>query len=262
MPSYYAHYRFGTAVLATLPADTRRSIQRFRRLYDVGLHGPDLFYYYNPFSKNGTGILGIKYHEQTGKSFFTRVCRTIRMERSEAASAYLYGVLCHYVLDSVMHPCILQAASETGVSHARLESEFDRYLLELDDKLPADGQRLAGHLKLTEGECDTVARFYPPATSKAVKGALDSTVWAVKLIAMPEGPGRKLLEAGLKLAGKPLEDMLLRSKPDPRCARLNEPMMEHYLLAMQQFPEYLRQLQAHMTYSAALEEEYTPPFCG
>lgn len=260
MPSYYAHYRFGTAVLATLPADTRRSIQRFRRLYDVGLHGPDLFYYYNPLSKKGTGTLGIKYHEQSGKSFFTRVCRTIRMERSEAASAYLYGVLCHYVLDSVLHLYIPGAAEKAGVTHAQLETEFDRYLLELDGKLPPNGQKLTAHLKLTDGECDTVARFYPPATAKTVKSALSSTIAVTKLSTLPEGPARKALEMGLGVVAKELKGMLMSSKADPRCTHLNSEMMDRYDQALQLLPIYLQQLQAHMTYSAPLEEEYSGTF--
>lgn len=41
MPASYAHYRFGKQVLPALPAEIRQNIQRFRRLYDMGLQGPD-----------------------------------------------------------------------------------------------------------------------------------------------------------------------------------------------------------------------------
>ena len=101
MPSTYAHYRFGLAMLEKFPGDSRRTIQRFRRLFEVGLHGQDIFYYQLPGLNKSTSFLGIKFHEQTGQEFFQRVCRGIRMEKSEAAQAYLYGVLCHYCLDSV-----------------------------------------------------------------------------------------------------------------------------------------------------------------
>ena len=47
MPAHYAHYRFGCQLLPTLPANVRRPIQRFRRLFDMGLQGPDLFFYHN-----------------------------------------------------------------------------------------------------------------------------------------------------------------------------------------------------------------------
>lgn len=260
MPSNYAHYRFAAAVLTTLPADIHRSIQRFRRLYDVGLHGPDLFFYHRLGASRGTGSLGIKFHEQTGKTFFTRVCRSIRMERSEAAAACLYGVLCHYVLDSVMHPFIVENAKELGVTHMEIETEFDRYLLERDGKLPPDGAKLSKHLKLTDGECETVAKFYPPATAKTVKNALRSTVFFMKLLSTPEGAPRKVLETGIHIAGKELEGMLMTSRPNPKCSQLNEQLMALYRNALERFPDYLRQLQAHMTYSAPLGEEFSVPF--
>lgn len=260
MPSHYTHYRFGAAVLTTLPADIRRSIQRFRRLYDVGLHGPDLFFYHRLGTNRGTGSLGLKFHEQTGKTFFPRICRSIRLDPSEAASACLYGVLCHYVLDSTLHPFIVEQAKALGVTHVEIETEFDRFLMERDDKLPPDSTRLTNHLKLTDGECETVAKFYPPATGKTVKSALRATVVSIKLLYAPEGVPRKLVETGLHVAGKELGGMLMTPGPNPKCAHLNEQILALYQQAMDSFPEYLRQLQANMTYSAPLEEEFSAPF--
>lgn len=259
MPSHYAHFRFGTAALEHLPPDTLRSVQRFRRLYDVGLCGPDLFYHTNSNARGGI-TLGGHYHQLDGRTFFTRVCRTIRMERNEAAAAYLYGALCHYVLDSCLHPYLLELTADTGVSHGRLEAEFDRYLLELDGKLPPDGQKLTAHLKLTEGECDTVSKFYPPATAKTVKRALTATARFTRLAVTPEGPGRLLLEKGLDLLGKDLRSLLISVQPDPRCSHLCPEIQAQCEAALEAFPQYLEQLQAHMTYNAPLEECFSRPF--
>ena len=77
MPAAYAHYRFGAAMLNAMPGDISRSVKRYRRLYDVGLHGPDLFFFYNPLISTKAGKLGGKFHSQTGQEFFTRVCRSI-----------------------------------------------------------------------------------------------------------------------------------------------------------------------------------------
>ena len=115
MPSTYAHYRFGVALLPTLPGDVRRTIQRFRRLFDVGLHGPDIFYFQNSVIKSGGFSLGVKYHEMTGKSLFPRLCRLVRLEKSEAAQAYLYGLLCHYCLDARLHPIITLVSMFIGL---------------------------------------------------------------------------------------------------------------------------------------------------
>ena len=259
MPGIYAHYRFGAAVLATLPADIRRSIQRFRRLYDVGLHGPDLFYNFYPVGSDRS-LLGIKYHEQSGKTFFGSACRSIRMGRNEAATAYLYGALCHYVLDSSLHPFISLTADECGVSTLELETELDRYLLELDHKLPANGQMLTQHLKLTEGECETVASFYPPANAKTVQKALNSTVSLTRLLMNPVGVRGAVAKATVSLLGKPAKGMLMTAKPNPGCSHLDGALLELYNEAMNRFPDYLNQIQAHLTYNAPLDETFDRTF--
>ena len=47
MPSTYAHRRFGANVLGHLPAELQAKLEMHRELYDIGLHGPDLLFYYH-----------------------------------------------------------------------------------------------------------------------------------------------------------------------------------------------------------------------
>ena len=256
MPSTYAHYRFGTALLPNMPADVRRTIQRFRQLYEVGLHGPDIFFYNSPLLKTKARFLGAKYHEQTGESFFERVCRNLRLEPSEAATAYLYGVLTHYCLDAVCHPYVCKTAEKGEVTHAQLETEFERYLLEQDGKTPACSQDLSQHIRLTPGECETVARFYPPASAADVKESVKGMAFFVKLFATPAGMRRNVLAKGVNAAGKAYADMLMAEKPLPLCAPHIPELTERYEKAMQRFPEMLSQLQAHMTYAAPFGDEF------
>ncbi len=260
MPSVYAHYRFGTALLGTVPADTRRTIGRFRRLYDVGLHGPDIFYYRSPILKNGDGFLGIKYHEQTGRAFFQRVCRAVRLERSEAALSYLYGVLSHYALDSVCHPFIAEQVANGEVSHAQIETEFDRFLMTLDGKKDPHTQDLTPHLQLTPGECETVAKFYPPATAALIRDSLRGMTRILRLLAVPEGPRRTVLEKGVGLFAKEYSGMIMTLDPDPQCAALDEPLLALYGKALKQFPAMLSQLHSHLTYSAPFGEVFETIF--
>lgn len=260
MPSGYAHYRFGTQLLPTLPGDIRRTIQRFRGLFDMGLFGPDFFYYSSPLLKSNAGFLGIKFHEQTGKEFFNRVCRMLRLERPEAGIAYLYGVLCHYCLDSVCHPFVIEQAALGEATHVEIETEFDRFLLETDGKIPPCAQNICPNVKLTPGECDAIARFYPPATGRYVRDGINGMAMFYRLFTAPEGPKRKMLEAGMALAGKEFKGMLMTVKPNPRCQALDAPLMALYRQAEEMFPEMLRQLQAHMTYGAPFEEEFAAPF--
>ena len=260
MPATYAHYRMGVALLPTLPADVRRTIQRFRRLFDVGLHGPDIFFYHNPVMRTPIGALGAKFHAQTGREFFQRVCRIARLDNSEAAQAYIYGVLCHYVLDSLCHPFILEQAERSPVNHSQIEAEFDRFLLEQDGKIPPESQDLTPHLQLTYGECETLAKFYPGVTTRNVQDSLRNMTAILKLFTAPEGARRTVLSKGLTVLGPNIKGMLLPTAPNPDCAPLDRPLLELYDQAVEAFPLYLNQLRAHMTYNGLFEEEFTKNF--
>ena len=68
MPSTYAHRRFGADVLQQLPAALQDQIGKNRALFDVGLHGPDLLFYYHAAKSNPVSALGNAMHEQPGRA--------------------------------------------------------------------------------------------------------------------------------------------------------------------------------------------------
>ena len=74
MPSTYAHRRFGADVLVQLPRELREKITPYRPLYDMGLHGPDLMFYYWALQSNPVNRLGNAMHEQPGRAA-TRMLR-------------------------------------------------------------------------------------------------------------------------------------------------------------------------------------------
>ena len=60
MPATYAHYIFGKKVYRALPGELREMIKENKAAYLLGLHGPDLLFYYKPYSKNRINQLGVK----------------------------------------------------------------------------------------------------------------------------------------------------------------------------------------------------------
>lgn len=260
MPATYAHYRFGSQMLGNMPADMCRTAKRYRRLYDVGLHGPDLFFFYHPGIPSKVRVLGHKFHIQTGREFFSRVCRVLRLEPSEAGQAYLYGVLCHYTLDSACHPFVAEVSSQGVVSHARLETEFDAFLLRQDGKRTPAQWDLSKHISLTPPECELVARFYPGADGRQIASGVRSMASIRKLLAVSEKDPRKLISKAMGAASQEFADMVAGPEPDERCAALLEPLRERYQRAAERFPEMLMQLGAHLTYNAPLGEEFAPIF--
>lgn len=260
MPANYAHYRFGVEMLGQMPGDIRRTVNRFRRLYDVGLHGADLFFYYNPMVSTKLGKLGEKLHKQSGADFFSRVCRGLRMTPSEAGEAYLYGLLTHYCLDSLCHPYVLQAHQQGIASHVEIEAEFDRFLLEKDGKVPPCAQDLSPHMRLTSGECETVAKFYSGVNPAQIRTALRNMAMVTKTLAMPDGKTRDLVKKGIGLFSREYVGIMIPVEEDTRCTQCDQDLLALYETAKERFPELVLQLSAHMTYNAPLGEEFAPEF--
>lgn len=255
MPASYAHYRFGKLVLQKLPADIRQCIQRFRRLYDVGLHGPDLFFYYNPLMQTAVGGLGKAFHAQTGQEFFTRACA---QAGTEASRAYLYGLLAHYCLDSACHPYVHKKEDSGEARHVELESEFERFLLEKDGMLLPDGQALSRHMKLTRGECVTAAAFFPPATAANLHLCIGNMARITRFLT---GKKRKRVEKLLAMTKNiAIMDQLMPEAADERFAVMDKGLLTYYDRALERYPQLVAQLTAHMRTGEPLGEDFAATF--
>lgn len=254
MPANYAHHRFGRQVLTQLPADVRQCIQRFRRMYDMGLHGPDIFFYFNPFLKTAVGDLGGKFHAQTGQEFFPAACKAAS---SEAARAYLYGLLAHYCLDSCCHPFVNRLHSIGEAKHVVLESEFDRYLLILDKEPNPERYDIGRKLKLTRGECMTVAEFYPGATGGNVSQSVKFMAFSTRFLSGGDKAKRKALLDRIKSG---ISDNMIPAEENEELALYVRELQELYDGAVEAYPRMLRQLLAHMESGEPLGEDFAKDF--
>ena len=52
MPSTYAHYRMGQQVRSMLDGNEKKIVEKYPQLYLIGLHGPDILFYYKPLKSN------------------------------------------------------------------------------------------------------------------------------------------------------------------------------------------------------------------
>ena len=69
MPTTYTHDYFGKKVYQKLPEEMKRVIRENGELYRIGLHGPDILFYYM-VSKNPVTQFGINMHREKGRAFF------------------------------------------------------------------------------------------------------------------------------------------------------------------------------------------------
>lgn len=254
MPATYAHYRFGKLLLPKLPADVRQCIQRFRRMYDTGLQGPDLFFYHNPLGRSAVGDLGNQFHSQSGREFFTRACACAD---SEAALAYLYGLLGHYCLDSTCHPFVNRMVDIGEAAHVALESEFDRCLMEKDGITEPHTYDRSKHVRLTRGECMTAAGFFPPASGGDISRCVRFMGMSLRFL----GNGNRERTEKLIRRFKPahLEQLIPVQQVEEYSFQIGE-LTELYAQALEKYPLLLEQLMQHRKDGTPLGEAFAPDF--
>ena len=234
MPSTYAHYRFGNEVLQQLPEKQQKIIQSNISIYNVGLHGPDLLFYYHPLTSDPINRIGYHTHELPAISFF-KPAGNVLLENNFVPSyaAYVYGYLCHFALDRECHDYIAEKISASGAGHAHIEVSFDRSLLEADGFDPVK-KRLTEHINAAQEMSKVISNFYPGVTPKNIHHAIRSMVFYSGLLRAPNKIKRGIICAILKLSGnyREMRGMLMDYEPDPVCADSDKILMQRYKSAI------------------------------
>ena len=257
MPANYALHRFGTQALQRLPSQIQRPAQRFRRLYNGGLHGQNFFFYANPFRTTPVSELYHSYHAMTGAEFFAKCSAYLKEHPSEGATACLYGLLAHYCLMSHLAPVMEKAMAEGKASRTELEVELDRYLLGLDGKTPPHQQDLSQHLKMTQGECVTLSEFFSPATPANVYRAMKNMMgWCRRMAA----PKQRLTSLLLGLTQGEFRQQRMPDHANHKCLHWDMPMLECYEEALDKYEDMAQQLAVFCRNGTPLGEEFQKPF--
>lgn len=69
MPSTYAHYKFGQEIRHKLTRKEKQIIDEFPDYFNIGLHGPDILFYYKPLRSNSVNQIGYSTHDKSGLIF-------------------------------------------------------------------------------------------------------------------------------------------------------------------------------------------------
>ena len=143
MPGFTTHYIFGMKAYNDMPfTPLKHTIAKYRWLYQLGLQGPDMFFYNIPILRHRDyRNVGSYMHEHKVNAFFECCLRRIGTIRSrqqqEEAISYLAGFMNHYIADSICHPYVYgrigypvdAPTSMHHGMHAHLENELDAILL-------------------------------------------------------------------------------------------------------------------------------------
>lgn len=143
MPGFTTHYILGMKAYNDMPSNQLKFIiAKYRWLYQLGLQGPDMFFYNIPILRHRDyRNVGSYMHENNVSDFFlcylNELSKIESKQQREQGIAYLCGYLCHYIGDSICHPYVYgrilydikNSSNHYHGLHANLENDIDALLL-------------------------------------------------------------------------------------------------------------------------------------
>ncbi|MDD3660673.1 MAG: zinc dependent phospholipase C family protein [Lachnospiraceae bacterium] len=263
MPTTYAHYRFGKDVLSQLPSSLQKEIEQNLPLYQIGLHGPDILFYYKALSKNEVSSYGGFLHDHSAYEFLAPQ-KQVLSDLSQSASLfpYLYGFITHFILDTYCHPYVRETENITGLSHSEIEADFDRLLL-CKDGLDPVSSKLTGHLAVTSEIAESISHFYPDRiTADHIVTALHSMIKLLDFLVAPQKTKRFLINQVLKLSGnyEGMHGLIINYEPNPvlvpHCDKLYSLYQSSIPVCVQSILAYQDYLQNETALSAVFNRTF------
>lgn len=110
MPATYTHHTFTNDVYKVINPEIKNKLEISKDYFNLFGKSFDILFFSN-FK------LGIQGHNYFVNAYFKNIIKYIKdnhLENNSNVLAYLYGSICHYVLDSTIHPYVYY---KTGVYH-------------------------------------------------------------------------------------------------------------------------------------------------
>lgn len=159
MPTTYAHWRFGQDCIQTLPEELQNIISKHIDYFNIGVHGPDIFFY--DLKHDEVSEFGNKMHDIAANGFFASTSEVYKAhEEKEEMLSYILGFISHFVLDSMVHGYVERKKEVSGVSHNRIEAEWDGHVIVSDNRMVNLVDR-AESLKPNKKIAKIISYFFP-----------------------------------------------------------------------------------------------------
>ena len=243
MPTTYTHHIFGALVYQKLPKKLQETIQKEKNLYEIGLHGPDILFYYRPFQNNRVNGLGHGMHREEALGFFRRAKEQYQNTKEEALLAYITGFICHFMLDSACHPIVSDYMKKEGSSHAEIETDLDRVLMEKTHKNPVR-YRPADTVRIRGTDAAVIASVLEGMDKKTILSCLRGMKFYTNLTICSSEWKRKMLLLGMKITGadEELKGRMMEKRRSRRCEESTQELIKQMKRCV---PETVRMIESY-----------------
>ncbi len=142
MADFISHHLFGCQALAVFPSPVQMIAAEYPTCFNWGCQGPDPMFYRKAHLGGPLHKLGNRMHsENTSELFYalTKGVQTLTGSAHKIAAAYFFGLLCHYALDSEIHPYVycrqeqfrsVDPRLSRSAVHSQIEGDIDYLMYE------------------------------------------------------------------------------------------------------------------------------------
>lgn len=199
MPTTYTHYLHGQCVYHEIKSKHYFNPE-YMDYFNIGVHGPDIVFYYHFLNPKDKNKIGYDMHLMYGDDLFSRF-KSIYLNHPEKdkAMAYLCGFICHFALDSTMHPIIYHYQHHDNFTHSGIEAQLDRTLLELNGVKEPTKYDLTQHIHPSLPIARVIAPYFESFDASTLLKALQSQVNVHHLLHCESSIKRKSLTTFLNI---------------------------------------------------------------
>ncbi|NMB15058.1 MAG: zinc dependent phospholipase C family protein [Gallicola sp.] len=264
MASIYTHFIFGQEVLKKLPSKFRNIIEKHIDYYILGQQGPDFFYFYKPYTNKGSKI-GSEIHQSTFENFINRSKKSLK-DPSEEQLAYLFGFLCHFALDIMVHPYVNNLEVELQLSHMEIETELDRYYMIQKRRIPYEVETyklIPNDITISE-KISPIFSDYDNGDTSLVKKSIQDFYKYKKLLHSPRRNKEKLIFFTMKRLGlyNKFKGQVLTHMPDKRASISNEVLSKRFNEAIPVAVHLIDNYYNYQIYNGRLSHYFNYNFSG
>lgn len=172
MPNIIMHTIFADEIIEELGL---KLDDKQKQLFEIGANGPDFLFFHgmNPahFVNDGTiRKLGSMAHSEKINLFYEMSLKCLEKEKDECIQnqmkAYISGHLCHWALDSIVHPYVFyrtgNCKGESSWWHHRFESLLDAIVLKVKREQTIQDYKVSQICDLSLEQARSIVRFYVP----------------------------------------------------------------------------------------------------
>lgn len=259
MPTTYAHWAFGRECIDLMPQNLQKIIHENRDIYNLGVHGPDIFFYdllHSDVAKYGSELHNIPVN------VFFKNCKQVFKTHPEKAQmlAYMMGFLSHFVLDSQAHSYVQIKDESCPASHNLIEAQWDRHLIELDNRKVNLVDR-AESLKPNNKNAKIISYFYPYDKKTVLRTCRMQKFVVSTLNCISKRKQDFLQNILLKLNQNDFADLFVGFEENEYCRDSNMRLDKIGAKAMRLYPKLMKNLINYLNDDAELDEYFDHDFC-